>query len=379
MDVELTELEKLEVTRVDAVTHPANGFPVLLMKGITESEPDAEPEPADDEPEPDRDAAKELARAVLADLTASPAELFKAVGKRGQVDEAPDIDLGNQIIALLGQAIAAEAAEVAAGNAGEVCDIQELACALQAVRCWRDGEQAVSLGDVMPASMLMQSARDDWMPDTRGMLAAAAGEYQRLVNAELAKGPSAEERRQAASEGNALPDGSYPIRNAHELHAAAVLARSGHGDAAAAKRLIARRAKELGVPNPLDDTHDDATKSEIAPEGTTVDTVTQGNDDGQIAKAVGEALAKVEALEGRVKAAEERAAKAEEQVAKFAAMPTTGGPLMTRVNQPKADDSEDHAAKARDYDAWSQTVSDPSLADKYRQLAARHRDAISVQ
>ena len=55
------------------------------------------------------------------------------------------------------------------------------------------------------------------------------------------------ERKQAAKEGNALPDGSYPIRNAHELHSAAVLAASGHGDAAAAKRLIKKRAGELGV------------------------------------------------------------------------------------------------------------------------------------
>jgi hypothetical protein len=64
---------------------------------------------------------------------------------------------------------------------------------------------------------------------------------------------SADERREAAGAGHALPDGSYPIKNGTDLHNAAVLARSGHGDAAAAKKLIARRAKELGVANPLDD------------------------------------------------------------------------------------------------------------------------------
>lgn len=58
-------------------------------------------------------------------------------------------------------------------------------------------------------------------------------------------------RRRLAKEGKALPDGSYPIDSVEDLHNAAVLARSGHGDVAAAKRLIARRAKELGVPNPL--------------------------------------------------------------------------------------------------------------------------------
>ena len=64
---------------------------------------------------------------------------------------------------------------------------------------------------------------------------------------------SAAERRTAADEGHALADGSYPIETAGDLHNAAHLARTGHGDAEGAKRLIARRARELGVANPLDD------------------------------------------------------------------------------------------------------------------------------
>lgn len=60
-----------------------------------------------------------------------------------------------------------------------------------------------------------------------------------------------DERKRLAAKGHALPDGSYPIPDADALERAAILARSGHGDVAAAKRLIAKRAKELGVPNPL--------------------------------------------------------------------------------------------------------------------------------
>ena len=64
------------------------------------------------------------------------------------------------------------------------------------------------------------------------------------------------ERKRIAREGNAVvnPDGhiSYPIENTEDLHNAAVLARTGHGDVEAARRLIARRAKELGVKNPLE-------------------------------------------------------------------------------------------------------------------------------
>jgi hypothetical protein len=60
-------------------------------------------------------------------------------------------------------------------------------------------------------------------------------------------GESAEERRQSAKAGNALPDGSYPIPDVKHLHSAAVLAASGHGNVTAAKALIRKRAKELGV------------------------------------------------------------------------------------------------------------------------------------
>lgn len=60
-------------------------------------------------------------------------------------------------------------------------------------------------------------------------------------------GESASERRQSAKEGNALPDGSYPIPDVSHLKKAAILAASGHGNVSAAKALIRRRAKELGV------------------------------------------------------------------------------------------------------------------------------------
>lgn len=58
-------------------------------------------------------------------------------------------------------------------------------------------------------------------------------------------------RKKLAGEGKALANGSYPIENATDLHNAVTLAQSGHGDVAGAKALIGRRAKALGVPNPL--------------------------------------------------------------------------------------------------------------------------------
>lgn len=68
---------------------------------------------------------------------------------------------------------------------------------------------------------------------------------------------SAAERRSLASQGHALSDGSYPIANAGDLHNAAHLASTGHGNVEGARALIARRAKDLGVTNPLSDTDND--------------------------------------------------------------------------------------------------------------------------
>lgn len=53
--------------------------------------------------------------------------------------------------------------------------------------------------------------------------------------------------RQAAGEGDALDDGSYLIRSARQLHSAAVLAASHHGDWKGAQVLIRRMAPKFGV------------------------------------------------------------------------------------------------------------------------------------
>lgn len=339
-DVELTEFEAIDVQTIKGVREGANGFPILMMKGI--AEPPAEPAAEETaEPEFDREAAKAAVKAI--------------VGRK--VDEAPDIAGGTAVLAQIADLIIAEAQELKAGNAGEICDIQQLACAAEMIWCWRTGEEAVASGSTMPATALMQSAAED------------VGK----------SGPSAEERRQAASDGNALPDGSYPIRNAHELHSAAVLARSGHGDAAAAKRLIARRAKELGVANPLDDTDDDTAKSQIAPEVTTVDTVTQ--ETGGLTKAVEDAIAKATAPLAK-EIADLRSAKdlLAGELAKVKAAPVPGGPVLSRnvqVKQPGAIVNEDYAAKAAYYREMAETVTDRVTADGYRKLA-READAKAV-
>src|SRR5215469_4233899 len=79
------------------------------------------------------------------------------------------------------------------------------------------------------------------LPGADGGEGRAAGIPYELLSVSQA------ERDRAHAAGNSLPDKSYPINNIAQLHSAAVLAASHHGDWKAAQALIRRRAKELGV------------------------------------------------------------------------------------------------------------------------------------
>jgi hypothetical protein len=373
VDIAITELEKIDADRVDGVGMPANGIPILMMKTVA---PAGEPAKADDDGEKPAGVGRDAAKAAVREIIA------KAADRKGNVDEAPDIQGGTEVIAMIADLIIAEAQELKAGNAGEICDIQQLACAAEMIWCWRSGEEAVSAGSVMPATALMHSAAFEGDAEFAAFLNKAVADY---IAAKAGLAPwqypaddvakdsrefSAAERKKHAAEGNALPDGSYPIPDADALRRAAILARSGHGDVTAAKKLIARRAKELGVANPLDDSKDDdASKSEIAPEGTDVDTVTKGSDD--LAKAVADAVAKA------VAPLKDELRLVSGELAKVKAQPVPGGPVLSRnvqVKQPGGVVSEDWAAKAAYYRDMAEQVTDRVTADGYRKLA-READA----
>lgn len=388
MDVEITELEKIDATRVDGVGVPANGIPILLMKAI--AAPVAKG--ARDCPkcsknyDADHQGSKcENCGTDLPDAPASKAEfdreaakaLVKAIVGR-KVDEAPDIAGGTAVLAQIADLIIGEAQELKAGQAGEIADIQQLACAAEMIWCWRTGEESVAAGSVMPATALMQSASKSanwlpWGPEDFAYFKKAADE---LAERGLAKDRnySAAERKEMAGDGRALPDGSYPINDEHDLNSAAILARSGHGDADAAKKHIGKRAKELGVPNPLDNDGDadDTAKSQIAKEEATVDTVTQ--ETGGLTKAVEDAIAKAtQPLQERIKALDA-------ELAKVKATPVPSGLVLSRnvqVKQPGAVVNEDYAAKAAYYREMAETVTDRPTADGYRKLA-READAKAV-
>jgi hypothetical protein len=84
-------------------------------------------------------------------------------------------------------------------------------------------------------------------------VALAAAELAEALLQERAVPQSKREALLAKGQAVKNGDGSiaYPIENPKDLENAATLARSGHGNVPAAKRLIAKMAKKLGVKNPL--------------------------------------------------------------------------------------------------------------------------------
>jgi hypothetical protein len=266
---DITELEKFDPERVDGVGTPANGFPVLMMKGIPADESESGPEAAGDAAEKAKGGKEKMPREDEQGFPGADAE--KADGDSSEEDDDEDEGSGDD-----GEDddAAKEAASRAAYEAARKEWMSQEPAAksaltgteyLQQQAAWKrwyalgDEEGLNGTSDGYARWAAKQAAPDPAdedapdpadarpEPDTDAMKAVTEAEepvYKRKIDTAT--------RRKLASEGHALSDGSYPIANAEDLHNAAVLARSGHGNVAGAERLIARRAKELGVANPLD-------------------------------------------------------------------------------------------------------------------------------
>lgn len=344
-ELEITELVEFEPTRLDGVKAAATGIPFLIMKSAVRADGDGSDD-GDDAATPTADhAATALVRAVV-----------KAVVD-GQVDQGPDIAISEQLLHLIGQAIINEAQEFSAGQYDELWDVGLLTDAGRSLLCWQRHEQNPPDGDM----------------DGVVMDSAAAQELFKAEEAIYKRNVSTAERKTLASQGQALEDGSYPIKTAEDLGNAATLARSKHGNWQAARRLIARMARKLGVKNPLDDDKDDdgdgkSSKSTVAEGETSVQTDAQV-DDGQIAKAVEDAVTKA------VAPLKERIETLSGELAKVKATPVPGGLVLSANARPQggAAVSEDWAVKAAYYEHMAATVAAPSDADNYRKLAAQAR------
>jgi hypothetical protein len=308
MSDEITELVNIDPERIDGVLNPANGIPILMMKSVA----------------------------------------VKDVNAVGGIDEKPDIAGADRVLAELYRLVESEAREGAVG-AQEDCDIHILSEAISLIRCFRENEL---WGDEDDGSDLGKSAD--------GLVFKAHRKF------------SSDERKSLAAEGKALPDGSYPIPDADALRRAAILARSGHGDVAAAKRLIAKRAKELGVANPLaSDTTKDAPE-DVTPETPAADEP-QGGDEfskDSVAKMIEDAKTEVS------KAYEERVTALEADLAKVLATPIPGQVAIAAPESARNNAARDQsAAEAARFRALAKSVDDRELAKYYDKRAAEAEKA----
>lgn len=168
-ELAITELIEFEPDRLDGVKAGATGIGFLMMKAAAEPAVKGGRNCPKCSKKFDADHAGESCDKCGTKLPARPdpaakglpdwlAELTKAI-VRGKVDETQDLELAGEIIAMLGKAIGFEAAELAAGNDGEVTDIRMLTEAVTLVKCWRAREQAVAAGQDPDESMLMCSVQ----------------------------------------------------------------------------------------------------------------------------------------------------------------------------------------------------------------------------
>jgi len=362
-EIELTEMHDLKVVRQDGVRSPANGFRFLVQKSVA-SQRENDILATDDgagcgccdacgsdsescecescmvaEHRADREAG----------AVASNIGVTKDVNAVGGIDEAPDINKAEFVIRLLGQLIAAEAREITVG-AHEEADIQTLNECLSLMTWFLHHEQYDA-----------QEDDGNFMKDIDDTI--------NVIKAHRKFG--SDERKSLASEGKALPDGSYPIPDADALRRAAILARSGHGDVAAAKRLIAKRARELGVTNPLSDT--DAQKD--APESVepveTSEAVTKAEDETFTREDVSKMIA--DALAETVEAVTKERDAARDELTVLKATPIPGGPSITATQAARDVKAQSANVQKAIYHERLADVTDGELAAYHMRKAVEFR------
>lgn len=332
------------IVEISYVDRPCNPTATLVLGKVAGNvvTPAEAPEPEEAPIEPPAE------KTLLTDEERTEALKFvKAVAPDGSIDETPDIDGAEHVLQLLAKLIQAEAAEMAVGQFGETCDIGLLMEAAHAMKCFLSREKAGQMND---------QASDEY---TSAYFAAEADLIKRKI--------PADKRKQLAKDGNALPDGSYPIENAEDLHNAYLLARSGHGDVAAAKKLIGKRSKELGVANPFagKDAEPDVTKTPVTEEPQA-----NGAVDDLVKSAVADATKSYEAAIEELRA----------DFAKLKATPIPGGPVMTAPASARQDRQRSESAQQAAYfRKMAANVSEPDLRSYYlgRATAAENAAGLS--
>jgi hypothetical protein len=257
------------------------------------------------------------AEQVLRDVRVLAPSLTKAddgAGTDAGEGEGGDIASAEQAIAVIAQLIISEAESLAQGNLNEACDISMLLDAVRALKWFKESEEY--------EEQQMASTKSD-SPDSA---AAETGETGQAGTTE------------AAATGGAAEETSAPVEE--------------------------QQTAAEGQPA------DDGAENTETEEASEPDAVTKA----ELAELVKAAVAEVTtASEERTKTLEAELAKANAAIEEFRAMPTPGGPALTRTaaqqTQAKNSDADRMRQEAQTLMAKADQVSDRDLRDGYRDRA----------
>ena len=303
-------------------------------------------------------AAKIRSKDRAAALKLVEASVSKAVAADGLQDEAPDIAKGKQVIDLLGQLIAAEAAELGAGYLDETCDINLLVQATECVKWWLAGEQKA---EDEPEPPYAQDDEDEQTIVYIGLSASRGVVFKYVSQAK---------RDEYAKSGVAMPNGDFPIPDEGHLKSAVGHWEGYTGDKAAAKKHIIARAKALGLTKLLpddweggsgDDSKGKAVEAETEKAVEADTTKTTALDAEEVQK-----IAKAAAVEA-TKAAQVEIESLRGELAKIKSTAIPGGPYI--VAPPVGASENGAVSKAAGYRELARNSSDPAIREAYNALA----------
>lgn len=281
----------------------------------------------------DRDAAVATVAEVLAG-TRGPVQLGKAAGG---YDESADIAGALAVIKQIAELIRSEAQSLGEGRLEEAWDIS---CLMDAVRS-------------MSCFLACERAQDSGTSEDMGDGLTYVGLD---VEADLFKRVSAEQRREYADSGVAMPNGDFPIPDEDHLRSAVGRLGNYKGDKAAAKKHIKRRASALGLTKLLPDDWEasKAADGATAEKGATIDQTFEKHD-SDLVKALAASKERIEALEA--------------DLAKAKAQPAAGGPAIMRVAPAPQQAPKTAGPDAAYYMRQADQTQDPKARSGYLQLA----------
>lgn len=342
-----------EISYVDRPCNPtaklafakAVGMGDLDLLQPVESAP-VTPPVAEFTPEDREKALKLIAAAFAAPGDAKPVDIAKGVLDQQKLDELSgdhdDVDGAMEAVATIGRLIISEANDLIDGQLHEIYDLDTLMSALHGLKYFiaceegqMDGRNAMDfIGMSLDADILKRHF-------------------------------TAQQRRELAAQGKAMPGGRFPIENAEDVHNAAELLGTAKGSHSAIKQHIIKRARALGATDRLPEGWMKSGKGNKSTEADINKSADLDTDtiDKIVKAAVAEAM----------KDSEERTKALETELAQVKATPIPGGPvMMTDSGASTAHQAGQDEKRARIADIRKRLDDmSPALREDYEALAKK--------